>query len=228
MCRNTAPATVSSRNDLIEYWVDNAEPVDPNAAPGYAERCIHSEVLKRYPEVNSVIHSHSDAVVPYTISGVPLKPCYHMSGFLHSSGAPVYDNAKHLRPGVDIPDMLVRNTHLGAALASKFSTASSTSPDQSVVLMRGHGMTVVGPTIQDCVLRAIYTQNNATIQTTALLTRAAWRSELAQGQEPAEPIHYLSEEEANAAMEMTKWSAMRPWKLWLREVEAAGLYVNRG
>lgn len=69
MCRNTAPATVSSRNDLIEYWVENAEPVDPNAAPGYAERCIHSEVLKRYPEVNSVIHSHAQDVVPYTISG---------------------------------------------------------------------------------------------------------------------------------------------------------------
>lgn len=70
MCKNTAPATVSSRADLIEYWVENAEPVDPNAAPGYAERCIHSEVLKRYPEVNAVIHSHSDAVVPYTISGM--------------------------------------------------------------------------------------------------------------------------------------------------------------
>ena len=70
MCRNTPPATVSSRGDLIEYWVDNAEPVDPAAAPGYAERCIHSEVLKRYPEVNCVIHSHSEAVVPYTISGM--------------------------------------------------------------------------------------------------------------------------------------------------------------
>ena len=68
MSRNTAPGTVSSPNDLIEYWVENAEPVDSNAAAGYSERCIHSEVLKRYPEVNSVIHSHSEAVVPYTIS----------------------------------------------------------------------------------------------------------------------------------------------------------------
>ena len=69
MSRNAPPAIVSSRSDLIEYWVENAEPVDPKAAPGYAERCIHSEVLKRYPEVNSVIHSHSNAVVPFTISG---------------------------------------------------------------------------------------------------------------------------------------------------------------
>jgi ribulose-5-phosphate 4-epimerase/fuculose-1-phosphate aldolase len=69
MSKNTAPATISSRSDLIHYWVENAEPVDKNAAPGYSERCIHSEVLKRFPEVNCVIHSHSNAVVPYTISG---------------------------------------------------------------------------------------------------------------------------------------------------------------
>jgi ribulose-5-phosphate 4-epimerase/fuculose-1-phosphate aldolase len=124
--------------------------------------------------------------------------------------------------------MLVRNTHLGAALASKFAAASATSPEHVVVLMRGHGMTVVGPTIQDCVLRAVYTQNNAAIQTTTLLTRAAYRADLAQGQEMERGIHYLSEEEADAAMDMTKWSALRPWTLWLREVEAAGVYVNRG
>jgi ribulose-5-phosphate 4-epimerase/fuculose-1-phosphate aldolase len=69
MSRFIAPGTISSRTDLIEYWVDNAEPVDPNAGSGYSERCIHSEVLKRFPEVNSVIHSHSEAVLPYSISG---------------------------------------------------------------------------------------------------------------------------------------------------------------
>jgi hypothetical protein len=126
--------------------------------------------------------------------------------------------------------MLVRNTHLGAALASYFSTAAeATVPDHNVVLMRGHGMTVIGPTIQDCVLRAVYTQSNAAIQTTTLLTRAAWRTEMAAhgGSQAIDPIAFLSEEETEAAMEMTRWSAMRPWTLWLREVEAAGIYVNR-
>lgn len=155
-----------------------------------------------------------------------LTPITAHQAILGSTGTPIYDNAKYVRPGIDTPDMLVRNTYLGAALASQFSTAATLN--HAVVLMRGHGMTVVGPTIQDCVLRAIYTQNNAVIQTTTLLTRAAWRTELAQGQDAGGGIHYLSEEEADAAMEMTKWSAMRPWALWLREVEAAGIYVNRG
>lgn len=147
------------------------------------------------------------------------------------AGAPVYDNAKHVRPGIDIPDMLVRNTHLGAALASYFTmpTTTATTLDHNVVLMRGHGMTVVGPTIQECVLRAIYTQSNATIQTTTLLTRAAYQADLTQqGQAMAESIHYLNEEEAEAAMDMTRASTLSTWALWLREVEAAALYINRG
>lgn len=69
MSRYIAPATISSERDLIEYHVENAEPVDPTAAKGYSERCIHSEIYKRYPEVNSVTHSHSEEVVPYSISG---------------------------------------------------------------------------------------------------------------------------------------------------------------
>ncbi|KAJ4693628.1 hypothetical protein HRR94_005848 [Exophiala dermatitidis] len=82
MPRNLAPALLASEADLVEYHVADAEPVDPSAPNGYVERYIHSEIYKRYPGVNSVIHSHASEVIPYTISEVPLKPCYHMAGFL--------------------------------------------------------------------------------------------------------------------------------------------------
>ena len=72
MSRYIAPGTISSESDLVEYYVEDAEPVDPNAPKGYSERCIHSEVMKRFKDVNAVVHSHSEAVVPYSISGVPL------------------------------------------------------------------------------------------------------------------------------------------------------------
>jgi ribulose-5-phosphate 4-epimerase/fuculose-1-phosphate aldolase len=147
-----------------------------------------------------------------------------MAGFLGSK-TPIYDNAKFVRAEVDVPDMLIRNTHLGSALASHFTDSENGStPDHSVVLMRGHGLTVLGPTIQDCVLRAVYTQKNAGIQTTSLLTHAAY---FGSNGAPVE-ITYLSEDESKASLEMSLWSAMRPWGLWLREVEATGLYVNRG
>ena len=221
MSRYIAPGNVSSSSDLIEYHVESAEPVDPKSAKGYSERCIHSECYKRFPSVNSVIHSHSEAVVPYGISGVPLRACYHMAGFL-GNRTPIFEIADVYRPE-DIQDSLVRNTHLGGALASHFSESDSADePDHAVVLMRGHGFTVVGGGIEEAVLRAIYTQKNALIQTTALTTLSAHSGGSAQ------EIRYLSDKEAEAATDMTRWSASRPWKLWVREVEAANLYVNLG
>ncbi|KAI9705366.1 MAG: hypothetical protein M1820_005196 [Bogoriella megaspora] len=242
MSRYIAPGTISSALDLVEYHVSDASPVDPNAPPGYSERCIHSEIYKAYPAVNSVCHSHSEAVVPYAISGVPMHACYHMAGFL-GTRTPVWDIANAYQDG-DTKDMLVRNTRLGASLAESFAdtgnggkpTGSEEEPPNSVVLMRGHGLSVCAKTIEDCVLRCVYTQKNAEIQTTALLTRSAYYGSGGAGKAQAEDEMYrppiagglavLSDEESAAAKNMTLWSAHRPWRLWVREVEAAGMYVN--
>lgn len=81
---NLAPALVSSPSDIVEYLVEDASPVDPNAGRGYKEKYIHSEILKRFPDINSVVHSHAEDVIPYSIVQVPLEPSYHMAGFLGS------------------------------------------------------------------------------------------------------------------------------------------------
>jgi ribulose-5-phosphate 4-epimerase/fuculose-1-phosphate aldolase len=82
MSADSAPALVSSPSDLVHYRVADSSPVEPGAKKGYQERFIHSEIYKRFPEVNSVVHSHSEAVLPYTMSGVPMKPAFHIAGFL--------------------------------------------------------------------------------------------------------------------------------------------------
>ncbi|KAL9106652.1 MAG: hypothetical protein Q9227_008372 [Pyrenula ochraceoflavens] len=224
MSRYIAPGMISSERDLVEYHVSDASPVVPGSPPGYSERCIHSEVFKAYPSVQSVIHSHSEAVVPYSISGVPLKACFHMAGFL-GTASPVFDIAKYYQPD-DRQDLLVRNTHLGAALASYFSPSHcEKEPKHSAVLMRGHGFTVLGPAIEDTVLRAVYTQQNAAIQTTALLTRAAYFGGTVD-EKTVPSMAVLSEAETEGATEMTRWSAKRPWKMWVKEVETNPLYQN--
>jgi ribulose-5-phosphate 4-epimerase/fuculose-1-phosphate aldolase len=86
MSRNLAPALVANSSDLVEYHVEDAAPIDPNAPSGFIERYIHSELYKRFPDINSVVHSHSPQVVPYTFSGVPLRPTLHMAGFLGMYG----------------------------------------------------------------------------------------------------------------------------------------------
>lgn len=212
-----APGTISSPSDLIEYYVKDAEPVDTSrGGKGYTERCIHSELYKRYPSVQSVVHNHSEAVVPYSISGVPLRACYHMGGFLGSE-VPVWDISDAYREN-DIRDVLVRNTHLGGSLAEAFSDGGE-EPKHDVVLMRGHGLTIIADNIEEAVKKAIYTQKNAMILTTALLTRAAYGGEM-------KDIKYLEAEEFGPTTDSTKRSAQRPWKLWVREVEASNLYVN--
>lgn len=69
MPRNMAPALISSAEDILEYFVDDAAPVDPFSPDGYVERFIHSEIYRKHPEVQSVVHSHAPSVLPYTITG---------------------------------------------------------------------------------------------------------------------------------------------------------------
>lgn len=77
------PAVVSSAQDIGEYLIEDGSPLEGTEG-GYAERFIHSEILKRYPDVQSVVHSHSEDVLPYTVlrGGAEPEPVYHMAGFL--------------------------------------------------------------------------------------------------------------------------------------------------
>lgn len=219
MSKFVAPGTISSPDDLIEYHVHNAEPLDPSQTKGYSERHIHSEIYKRHPRVQAAIHSHAENVIPYTISGVPLRPCYHMAGFLGAgpNGHPdVYDASQHLQDD-DIPDMLVRNAHLGEPLAACFDGGAV------VALMRGHGLTVVGSSIEVTVSRAVYTVKNAGIQTAAMTLQTTFGT--VKGLR-FKGLQFLNDQEAQASTQMGKDSAQRPWGLWVREVEACGLYLN--
>lgn len=88
MSRDLAPALVANSSDIVEYYVSNAAPLDPNAPEGFIERYIHSEIYLRFPGINSVVHSHSPDVIPYSFSGVPLRASIHMAGFLGMLLAP--------------------------------------------------------------------------------------------------------------------------------------------
>ncbi|KAJ4420223.1 hypothetical protein N0V85_000661 [Neurospora sp. IMI 360204] len=218
MAKNMPPAAVSSQDDLIQYWVENAEPVEEGAPKGYVERLIHSEIYKRHNEVNAVVHAHADAVIPFTlISGIPLRSCYHMAGFLGTDGPPVWDIADHYLRS-DIPDMLVRHEHLGRSLAKSFDGGNV------VTLMRGHGFTAISSSIEDAVFRAIYTMKNAAIQSATLSLSAP--SAATNNFSPSPAIRYLNRSEAWNAAETLSGTISRPWELWVREVGGSGLYSS--
>ncbi|KAI9691680.1 MAG: hypothetical protein M1822_007752 [Bathelium mastoideum] len=222
MCGYMPPALVESGDDLIEYYVDGSAPVDPNAKKGYSERFIHGELFKRYPDVQSVVHSHAEAVLPYATSTVPLLPMYHMGGFLGTK-VPVWD----IVPLYDDDyqqDMLVNNEKLGASLAASFSSStSSAAPEKNVVLMKRHGYTTFGKDIPTAVYRTIYTLINAGIQTNATLIQTAAKE---GGLVETASVQGLSERLTRDCQKMTEATQDKSWRLWVREVESSPLYKN--
>ena len=113
-----------------------------------------------------------------------------MSSFL-GAGVPVFEIRDAGGPATD---MLIRNTALGAALAT-------TLGDCAVALLRGHGNVVVGGSIREVVFRAVYTEVNARLAADAL--------RLGQGR-----VTFLSEAEAKASTETNRAQIGRAWDLW--------------
>lgn len=100
--------------------------------------------------------------------------------------------------------------------------------------MRGHGFTAVGSSVQEAVFRAVYTQQNAGVQTTSMVLRNVQMGavERGKGREEREKgvhdegVRWLGDGELADCKKMGQDTAGRPWGLWVREVEANGLYVN--
>ena len=189
MSRSRAPALVTP-SDLMELDADS-EPLPGDARKGFLERYIHGEIYRTRPDVMAVVHSHSPSVIPFGVTKTRLRPVYHMGSFLWS-GAPVWD----IRKAREDNDVLVRDRPLGAALAQALGSCTC-------VLMRGHGMTVVGDSVQEAVFRAVYTEMNARLQLQA---------ESLEG-----PIQFLSETEGKRSTASNRGTIERPWELWKGE-----------
>jgi ribulose-5-phosphate 4-epimerase/fuculose-1-phosphate aldolase len=189
MSRSIAPETVTAA-DIMEYDLDS-QAVDPRGRVSYLERFIHGEIYKVRPDVKSIVHNHSPSVIPFGVTGVPLRPLYHMSAFLWT-GVPLFD----IRVAGGMTDMLVRTPALGHALAQVLG-------DKPVALMRGHGAVVVGPSLTSAVFRSVYTEMNARLQAQAMALGGN--------------VTYLDPEEARKAEASVGGTVGRPWDLWKRK-----------
>jgi HCOMODA/2-hydroxy-3-carboxy-muconic semialdehyde decarboxylase len=183
---NRAPGLVK-RQDIVCYDLDGNAVSQTTERP-YLERFIHSEIYRARPDVVAVVHSHSPSVIPFAITHNPLKPVFHMSGFLGSGSAHF-----EIREAAGNSDMLIRSAYLGEALAKSLGK-------HNCVLMRGHGSTVVGTSLEQVVYRASYAEVNAKLQLAA--------NGLGE-------ISFLNEEEAKLASDMNDGQIPRSWNLWV-------------
>ena len=193
---NRAPALVK-REDIVCYDLDG-NAVSVTSERPYLERFIHSEIYRARPDVVAVVHSHSPSVIPFAITHKPLKPVFHMSGFLGSGSAHF-----EIREAAGNSDMLIRSPYLGEALAKSLGK-------HNCVLMRGHGSTVVGTSLEQVVYRAIYAEVNAKLQLAA--------NGLGE-------ISFLNEEEAQLSSDMNDGQIPRSWNLWVTRLGKVDLGV---
>jgi HCOMODA/2-hydroxy-3-carboxy-muconic semialdehyde decarboxylase len=202
LSRSQAPGLVT-KDDILEFDEDS-KPVNLSGKPMYSERFIHGEIYRAHPEVQAVVHAHSPAVLPFGVTNVPLRPLIHTAGFLPDV-VPVFEIRSAAGPD---NGMLVQDTVVGAALAKALGSAS-------VVLMRGHGMAVVGPSVRHAVFRAIYTQLNAQVELEALKLGS--------------PV-FMNQTEARKVDEVNEGSLLttnpRQWLLW--EAQARARATDRG
>ncbi len=197
IARSMAPA-LAQAGDVLTCNLDG-EVLDDAGRKTYVERFIHSEIYRIRPDVLSVIHSHSPAMIPFGITGARLRPVCHMSGFL-GANTPVYD----IRSSAgESSDLLIRSQKLGQDLAKVLGAST-------VALLRGHGNVVVGSSIQQSVFRAIYTESNARLQAQALQLAAL---------SGVPEVNYLTEAEAQATSDMNDQHLDRPWQMWKRRVQ---------
>ena len=158
----------------------------------YEEVAIHAAVYRRRSDVGAVVHSHALSVIPFGVTGVPLRPIYHM-GSVIGHEIPVWDIAKRF----DDTDLLVRDAAQGDDLVATLGS-------HAVVLMRGHGCVVTGADVRAVVFAAVYLARNA-----ALLSEALRLGE----------VRSLSAGETSRAAAMLRGNAgERAWEYWVRRL----------
>ncbi len=116
---------------------------------------IHTWLYKTRPEVQCVVHVHPLTVVLFTICNKPLLPLY---GAYDPSGLRLLVDGLATYPR----SITVSNEKLGEEFAQAMG-------DKPACLMRGHGITSAGASVEEATLTAIKLNDAATINYQAAL-----------------------------------------------------------
>ncbi|OIQ91205.1 decarboxylase NovR [mine drainage metagenome] len=112
----------------------------------HSEVFIHSEILKARPDVNSVIHAHPTHAVALSATGKSLRPISQPAAAF-SDGLPYFNDTINL----------IRTPAMGAAVAQALGA-------RKAVLLRNHGVALVGATVEESTILAIMLDNACRIQ----------------------------------------------------------------
>jgi len=129
--------------DIIRMDLDG-RPLDAGGEPP-GERFIHTEIYRRRPDVQAVIHGHPETSTYFGVAGREIVPVYFRAGQFAPRVA-IHDYAGQ----IDTPE-------LGRAVAEELGGSTA-------LLLRGHGTVVVGESIEEATVNAFALETNARIQ----------------------------------------------------------------
>jgi HCOMODA/2-hydroxy-3-carboxy-muconic semialdehyde decarboxylase len=201
LSRSRAPELVEA-DDFIEYDLDS-RPVEEPGASQYSERVIHGEIYKARPDVMAVCHHHAAAFMPLVVTGTDYVPVFHL-GAVGGIRPPYWDQHDEFGD----TNLLVVKPEEGASLARALGR-------HDMVLMRRHGVTVVGTSVRDCVFRCIFSARNAEYQARAMALGT---------------VASLSPGEAKlcAGISTGTTGLARSWEYWSMRLARAGLMIAEG
>ena len=113
------------------------------------ETRIHSEILKARPDVQAVVHTHSELAAAFTVADAKLQP---MKGHAKrwASGIPVHPDPTHIKTQEQGKELAATLAHHNAAL------------------LRAHGGVCVAESVEGLLIDAVHFEENARAQVQAL------------------------------------------------------------
>ena len=196
------PPSLVTADEIVEYSIADSQPIDPRGRKVNGERYIHGEVYKARPDVQAVIHSHSQAVIPFSVAGVALRPVVVQAGFLPLE-----------TPNFEIRDARGNERGMQVTTAARGDALARTLGKAPVALMRGHGDVVVGNSVRQATVYAVYTDINARMQAASLALSGK--------------IVSMSEPEL---LDASEFDISRPWENFRQKIldAAARSKIDRG
>ena len=126
----------------------------------HSEVFIHTGIYKARPDVHCVVHTHPPYATAFASLRQPLRPISHEGSIFHE-GLPLFDYTT----------LLIRSPELGAKVAESLGKCRG-------LLMKNHGSTVVGETVEVATLHAVFLEKAARIQLLATASgEPSWSSD---------------------------------------------------
>jgi L-ribulose-5-phosphate 4-epimerase len=181
---STSRAEVTPESMLVVDYEGNV--LEGDGQPP-SELAIHLEILRARPDVQSVLHSHMERAIAFTMmEGVKLLPMRARAS-RWKSGIPIDPDPSHIK------------------LREQGRSLARTLGPHHAVLMRAHGMCLVAESARALFVDAVHFKENATAQMQALQAGAKpiplTEDEIAQIEK----------------MEMREWHIKKLWNYYVRK-----------